>query len=378
MSLIVDEHRQYLANTVRIDAFRRAIQHVVRPGFTVVDLGSGTGILGLLACEAGASRVYSIEAGPIVTVARALARANGFADRVVFIRDLSTRVELPERVDVVIADQIGHFGFEAGLWEYFADAKKRFLKPGGVMVPGAVSLVVAPVEAPEFFGWIDFWDGHPAGFDCSAARSWAAHTGYPADLPADALLAPGITALHVEMKDVAAMPFSTQTSMEIARSGTLHGIGGWFEAELAPAILMTNAPTAADRIKRRNVYLPIERAVAVRPGDRVEIALHVDPVETMLSWTVEVHPVNGAIERFNHSTLHGMLLDPVDLRRTSPRFRPVLTPRGVARRTVLELCDGQRPVQEIEAAVLIRHRDLFPSATDAAVFVAEVVTRYSE
>ena len=49
----------------------------------------------------------------------------------------------------------------------------------------------------------------------------------------------------------------------VARAGTLHGIGGWFHAELAPSIGFTNAPTAECRINRRNVFFPLDRPVAV-------------------------------------------------------------------------------------------------------------------
>ena len=117
MSLIVDEHRFYIEDRPRIDAFRRAIGEVVRPGAVVVDLGSGTGILGLLACEAGAVRVYSIEMTGMIEVARAVATRNGFADRIRWVHDESTHATLPERVDVVMCDQVGHFGFEAGVFE---------------------------------------------------------------------------------------------------------------------------------------------------------------------------------------------------------------------------------------------------------------------
>ena len=71
-----------------------------------------------------------------------------------------------------------------------------------------------------------------------------------------------------------------------------------------------------------------------------------------------------------------MLIPREDLERTRPDFVPRLTARGLARRTVLELCDG-RSLREIERAVYERHRDLFESETAAHVFVAEVVTRYS-
>src|SRR4051794_13386275 len=104
MSLVIDEHRQFLADTPRITAFDAAIRETVRPGDVVIDLGSGTGILGLLACRAGARRVYSIDDGAIVGVARAICRANGYADRMVFVRDMSTRLTLPEAADVLVTD----------------------------------------------------------------------------------------------------------------------------------------------------------------------------------------------------------------------------------------------------------------------------------
>src|SRR5437016_5556680 len=131
MSLIVDEHRQFLADEIRMAAFRQAIEAVLRPSDIVLDLGSGTGILGLMACRAGARRVYSVELGGMIGVARDISKANGFADRQIFIKGHSMRVELPESVDLIVSDQIGRFGFESGIVQFFRDARKRFLKPKG-------------------------------------------------------------------------------------------------------------------------------------------------------------------------------------------------------------------------------------------------------
>jgi hypothetical protein len=58
-----------------------------------------------------------------------IAAANGLADRIAIINGHSQQVSLPERADVVLCDQIGHFGFEAGLLQFFEDARRRFLKP---------------------------------------------------------------------------------------------------------------------------------------------------------------------------------------------------------------------------------------------------------
>ena len=72
-----------------------------------------------------------------------------------------------------------------------------------------------------------------------------------------------------------------------------------------------------------------------------------------------------------------MLLCEEDLARERPSFVPSLTHRGVARRSILELCDGRNALSEIEREVYRRHPQLFPSLAQAAAFVSEVVTRYS-
>ena len=378
MSLIVDEHRQYLADPHRLGAFERAISATVKPGDVVIDLGAGTGILGLLACRAGASRVYAIDDGGIIDLARSLCRANGFADRVVFIKELSTRVTLPEKANVVVADQIGRFGFEAGVWEYFTDARARLLAPGAATVPTRVQLRIAPVEAPELFDQIDFWSRRPAGFDLSAARVLAANTGYPARFAPEGLLADPATLADLDLAEAEPRSIGAEVECAARRSGTLHGLGGWFRAELAPGIFMSNGPGEPGRIDRLNVFLPIASPVAVEPGDRIRVRARIIPSQVMLRWQVTVSSASGSAKaRFDHSTAEGMLLTAEDLARTRPDYVPRLTAWGEARRTLLELCDGRRSVAEIEAEVWRRHPALFTSAEAAGAFVAEVVTRYA-
>jgi hypothetical protein len=376
VSLIVDEHREYLRDAVRVEAFRAAIRRQVRPGDVVVDLGAGTGVLGLLACQAGAARVYAIESSAMVDIARQIARASGFADRIVFVNEYSTLVNLPEPADGLVMDQIGQFGFEAGVCEFMADAR-RLLKPGAWTVPRSLDLCVAPITDPDVRERIAFWERPLHGLDFSPARRWAANTGYPKHLTEDQLLGPGAVAIHVEAAEMSAMRLMLRATLRIERDGMLDGIGGWFVATLAPGVELTNAPTVPARLTRRNVALPLERPVAVRRGDTLDVQMQVRPADVLLTWRGVVRTPAGET-RFSHSTFDGMLLTADDLRRLRPDRAPRLTERGRARLSVLELCDGERPLAAVEREVLARHPSLFRSATEAAVFVSEVVSRYAE
>src|SRR5438128_2452160 len=78
-------------------AYESAIRQVVRPGSVVVDIGTGSGILALMACRSGARKVFAIEPADVIQLAREIARANGYADRIEFIQSHSTAATLPER-----------------------------------------------------------------------------------------------------------------------------------------------------------------------------------------------------------------------------------------------------------------------------------------
>ena len=372
----LEEHHHFLADTNRLQAFARAVARVIRPGDVVLDLGAGTGILGLLACRAGAGCVYSIEVGGMIELARRLGQANGFGERMHFIKGLSTHVELPERVDAIVTDQIGHFGYQAGLLQYVPDARRRFLKPGGRIIPARVHLQVAPVTGNDLFENVAFWERPILGFDMSPVRQYAAGTPYMMKFQAEHVLGPVLTVASIDLAQAEPTPLRLEAELTFDRAGTLHGIGGWFLAELAPDVFMTNSPLAQESIGRMNSYFPIERPVAVRAGDRLRLDMSIRPLEMMTSWTVVVVQ-QGREERFQHSTLQGMIVSREEVAKNRPDFVPRLSPWAEARRTILELCDGQRTLREIQDAVARRHAGLFRAPGEAAQFIAECIARYT-
>ena len=72
-----------VADRVRLDAYAQAVRKTVREGSTFAEIGTGTGIFAVLACQVGASKVFAIEPSPVIQVAREVAVANGWrTDRV--------------------------------------------------------------------------------------------------------------------------------------------------------------------------------------------------------------------------------------------------------------------------------------------------------
>jgi protein arginine N-methyltransferase 1 len=384
LSLIVDEHREYLADLPRVNAFRTAIEETVKPGDVVLDLGSGTGILGLLACRAKAGRVYSVEATDLIGLAREISRVNGFSDRHKFIKGLSSHIDIPEKVDVIVCDQIGRLGPEFNLIEYISDVRDRFLKPGGSIIPSKVRMWLAAVEFPEMWKQVEFWRHQPAGFDFQPAGVLAANTGYPVKYREENLLSPPQVGGFFDLHTVVPGPMTLKANFTIDRDAHLHGIGGWFSAQLSKNVTMSNSPLVSQPINRRGVFFPIARPVSLAKGDQVKVELLIRSRELLFTWVVDVwHPDADSKEQlsmgsFRHSTFSGMLMSKEGFERTRPEFVPRLSSRGEARRSVLELCDGTRPLHEIEAEVYRRHQNLFRSYSAAAAFVTEVTTRYAD
>lgn len=353
-------------------AFQRALDQVVRPGLVVLDLGAGTGALGLLACKAGARRVYAVESTRSIYLAEAICRANGFAQRVTFIRGLSTEISLPEPADVVVADQMGGFGFEGGIFDYFRDARARLLAPGGHLIPSAIQFGVVPVEAFEVRADVAFWEGRSFGLDLSPARTIAINSPHPISIEAGHLLGGGVLSEWVD-SGTDSTSICIAGACVVARSGTLHGLGGFFNARLAHGVTMGNSPLMRERIRRPNMFLPVDQPVTVGPGDRILANVQIHPTHDLIVWSLQVHHQGGQVTTFRQSSFDGLLLNRHELNRTRPTFTPALNLRGMARATVLSLCEDGRTVQDIERTVFSRHSQLFRTMEHAARFVARVL-----
>jgi amino acid adenylation domain-containing protein len=137
------------ADRVRMKAYRAVIERVVR-GKCVVDVGTGADLaLARLCLEAGAKRVYAIEMmEDAYRRARRLAEDLGVGDRLTVLHGSAREIDLPEQVDICVSELIGTIGSSEGVVQILNDAR-RFLRPGGEMIPHRCVTRVAAVSLPE-------------------------------------------------------------------------------------------------------------------------------------------------------------------------------------------------------------------------------------
>ena len=303
------------ADQVRVRAYEQAIRATVRPGAVVVDLGAGPGIFALMACRAGAARVYAIETDPIIGVARELARANGYADRIVFIEAASRTVDAREAADVLVADVRGVLPLFADGLVTMIDARDRFLRPGGAIVPGRDVLWASLVEAPRTWRLgFETWDGEPYGIDLKAVRAVATHELWRMAPGDGRLLTPPQRWAVLDYRSLATPGVGATLDFSVAERGTAHGIMLWFETELSAGVSFSTGPDGPPLVYGR-ALLPWPEATACEPGTRVHVDLRADYVvdRYVWTWTSAITPPAGAPARFRQSTLQSSLLSRAQL-----------------------------------------------------------------
>jgi protein arginine N-methyltransferase 1 len=277
-------HELMLSDLERLEAYRDAIRRVVKPGDVVLDLGSGLGILALFAAEAGAERVYAIEQfGNILNLARRVGNASPWANRLRWIRDHSTQVLLPEKVDVVVTETLGHFGVEEGIVPSLANARRRFLKRGGVLIPSRLRLFLAPVESAQLYETVSFWRKPLLGLNFSPVASAAAACPLLARVPKRSLLSEGKAIAEFQLGQDQPPRLELRSVLYVRNDGVVHGLGGWFSARLARGVEIANEPETKHH-SWHQVFFPVERALRVSRSCYINVTLCLTVNEATGGW----------------------------------------------------------------------------------------------
>ncbi|XP_009577173.1 PREDICTED: histone-arginine methyltransferase CARM1-like, partial [Fulmarus glacialis] len=126
----------------------------------VLDVGCGSGILSFFAVQAGARKVYAVEASSMAKYAELLVRSNNLSDKITVLSGKIEDISLPESVDVVISEPMGYMLFNERMLESYLHSKK-WLKSNGMMFPTYSDIHLAPFSDEhlymEHYSRANFW-----------------------------------------------------------------------------------------------------------------------------------------------------------------------------------------------------------------------------
>jgi Flp pilus assembly protein TadD len=271
-------HFSMLADHDRNTAFRRAIERHCADAELVLEIGTGSGLLAMMAARAGAGKVVSCEEIPALAEnASRIIRANGFAERISIFptRSNNLRVgrELPQRASVLLAEILSSEILAEGAMDAMADAKERLLQDNAVIIPRAVTVCAALVASPALQQLTSVQTVE--GLDLSLFNEFAP---FLVTVPAG---------VAYEVVSEAFFPFSLQMGERLAASvadfavsvnkpASVHGIIQWMKVFLDEDNILENAPAAAGSDHWGAVFHPFPQAIAAATGQTLNIRCEID------------------------------------------------------------------------------------------------------
>lgn len=267
-------HLPMLADTARNEAFAAAIAKAAQPGMTVLDIGTGSGLLALLAARAGAASVIACEAHPLIAAtAKEIVARNGFEKTITVIPKRSTELDpvkdMPSLADLVVAEVLDTGLVGEGMLPTSRDALRRLAKPNAKVIPAAAQVLAQIVALPHLRAVNPLRE--ICGFDLSPFdkfRNQAAHGNVRLEYEPHHVLSDVLPVLRVDFIQPPdwTQPRQMSWTAPITTAGTAQAVVFWFELWLDAEIMVSTGPGGAMRHwGQAACWLPEDRAV--QPGE---------------------------------------------------------------------------------------------------------------
>lgn len=287
-------HIPMLNDVRRNDAFEAAIVAALAqtgPDARVLDIGTGSGLLSMMAARAGAQSVTACEMVPIIAdMARQIIADNGYAERITVHTAPSTELKvgehLDDRADILVSEILSSDLLTEHVIDTFEDAHARLLKPDAIVIPRAASAIGCLVESQVLADYV-FVD-QVSGFDISRFGALASPKlpihGTMTDWKR---LSDDVELVHIDLTRTQHQSDLHLLQINVLEDGIATGIVQWMHVDLAEGISFDNHPDGYTDGGWLQVLHNFPEPVAVRAGDVLNVAVGHDRV-TLIVRPLEV------------------------------------------------------------------------------------------
>ncbi len=255
----------------RNEAIERAIALLDLAGKTVVEIGTGTGLIALLFAKYGAARVVSCEMNAnLAGVAQRIVAATPYADRIAIVNESSTvaiqRGLMPRRPDVIFTETLDCGVVGEGFMPIAEDIR-RLAGPATIIMPRVVTQFAALIDSDSLANLNRA--GFACGFDLSLLNDYATGNYFPVH-----------TELHphrflsaaAKLRDYTYIgcPEASPVPVRATSSGTAHGLLSWFSAEFGSASV-ANEPFSGGHWHQ--AFHPLPAEMTITEGEDISLLI---------------------------------------------------------------------------------------------------------
>jgi len=275
VGMVPQWHYSMVNDKRRNRAFDKAIKEAVTSSSRVLDIGTGTGLLAMMAARAGARQVTACEAvTPLAEIAGQIVAANGLEDRIDIVRRRSTDMEIgrdmARRANLLVAEIVDAGLLSEGVIESFNHAREHLLTKGAAILPKAATVFALPIESREIDA--ERRVGRTAGFDVSAMNDLAPQLYLQTDLNRYQWrgLCPPVKIFDFDFAAGAIPPAQKRLPIKATEAGTCHAIAFWFRLDLDDRVSIASGPNDAPTHWQQAVY-SLKAPVKLAKGTRATL-----------------------------------------------------------------------------------------------------------
>ena len=281
-------HLPMMNDSRRNEAWDQALRRAIRPNMKVLEIGTGAGMLAMMAARAGAE-VTTCEVHEVVAnIAREIVEQNGLSNRIRVLTkssyDLRVGTDMEERADLLFCDNFSDNFFSFNPLMSIADARRRLLKPGAGCLPGAGSVHLA---LGDWCNYGRFFQANMAcGFDIRPAVAFVPPSKVVEIGDSGVtLLSEGSEAFRFDFQSPTPDAGYVELELEASQDCVVTGVFQWIRLELDQELSVDSRPDPGAVFFSNPCFHPLGAPRPLKAGESLRVGARHN-AERLIVWRI--------------------------------------------------------------------------------------------